>query len=102
MSKLTAMHTLDDVADLANGNLEEADADALLRRAKKGLTPVQFACLRSALQTDRLLTLLDVEPDREETQADRIEALLLKLVEAVELLTTKVCAIESARGRPSA
>lgn len=102
MSKGTAIHTLSDLADLANGTLTEEEAKALLFRTKKALTPVQYACLRSAVQTDRLLDLLNVEPDTEETQADRIETLLVKLVEAVALLTAKVCALECSRVRRSA
>ena len=102
MSKGTAIHTLSDLKDLTDGNLTEEEAKALLFRTKKAVTPVQYACLRSAVQTDRLMDLLNVEPGTEETQADRIEALLGKLVEAVELLTVKVCALESTRGRRSA
>ena len=46
MSKLTAMHTLDDISDLAHGAAAtDKQAKELVRTAKKGLTPIQFASL---------------------------------------------------------
>jgi hypothetical protein len=103
MSKITAMHTLADLAELAEGHLAPDEAASLLRSVKKGLTPVQLACLRTALQTDRLMDLLEGEANTEApTQADRIEALLGTIVGALEQQSVRLSAIEHALARRSA
>lgn len=103
MSKLTAMYTMDDIANLANGELREEQARELVRTAKRGLTPIQFASLRTAMQTDRLMELLDADTSGEEpTQADRIENLLEKVVEALEQQNARLFVIECALAKRSA
>jgi hypothetical protein len=86
---------MDDIANLAHGELTEEQAKELVRTAKKGLTPIQFASLRTAIQTDRLMELLDADTSAEEpTQADRIENLLEKIVEALEQQNARLSSIE--------
>jgi hypothetical protein len=98
ISRITAHHTLEDIAALADGQLDPGQARDLLYSVKQGLTPVQYACLKAALQTDRLLDLLDMERPMsdEPTQADRIEMLLGRIIERLEQQAGRIAAIECA------
>lgn len=104
MSRLTAMHTIADLKNLATGELDPEEAGILMHSMKKGLTPVQYACLTAAVQTGRLLELVETEQtcQEEPTQADRIEALLGSIVTLLEHQDIRLSAIERALGRRSA
>jgi hypothetical protein len=94
-----AFHTPDSLKELTNGSYEDRQVRDLLLENKHGLRPVEAACLLAAAQDGKLDRILEaVNPDGEkaegETQADRIEALLERLVSVMESLDRRVGANE--------
>lgn len=86
MSKASALHTVEDLESLPQASLPEQKAAELLARKKQGLQPVHLAALLSAVNSINIFEALQIEqpPAMEQTQADRIEALLEALVVGLE------------------
>jgi hypothetical protein len=103
MSKASALHTVEDLESLAQASLTERETAELLTRKKQGLQPVQLAALLSAVNSIRILEALQIEQPTatEETQADRIEALLEALVVGLEAQSSRLSGIELALAKLS-
>jgi hypothetical protein len=102
MQKLSygAMYTPTDLDHLAHGHLDEPEAAQAMRTPRRGMRPDQQAALTAAVQTSRILSLIDVEKElTEPTQADRIEALLTKVVTLLERQDSRLSEIERQLGR---
>lgn len=102
MQKLSygAMYTPSDLDHLAHGHIVEPEAVQAMRTPRRGMRPDQQAALTAAVQTGRILSLIDVEKEpTEPTQADRIEALLTKVVTLLEQQGSRLSAIERRLGQ---
>jgi hypothetical protein len=102
MSTISQRHTLEDLEQISQGGTEEAIREALSRK-KGGLNPVHVAILLAAIQSGRLLEILDIEKPEMDGPApiQRIEALLERIVDKLESIEQRLSALEPAKKLPS-